>query len=203
MEVTVAHVRHDARRLIHLGSRPGIRLEPALEKDPAPHTARMTSVPAPVLRTAGFALAHACGSISIGGTLCTLAIIQQGERMTIGRYEAPSIPESIAAAHGHLADILADGHWAALVYDGYVTSSERARTDALVAEIILPVRMMAARITQAYRPARRLGLPVVVQQLRLIGDLILDAHLTDEDASTIEDGMREHRAGVRFLQGRM
>jgi hypothetical protein len=163
----------------------------------------MTSVPDPVLRTAGFALSHACGSIAIGGTLCTLAIIQQSERRTIGRYEAPSTPESIAAAYGHLADILADGEWAALVYDGHVTLRERARTDALVAEVMLPGGTIAARITQAYRPARRLGLPVVGQRLRLIGDLILDAHLTDGDASTIEAGMREHSAGDRFLRGRM
>ena len=167
------------------------------------HTARMTSVPAPVLRTAGFALAHACGSISLGGTLCTLAIVQQGERVTIGRYEAPTIPESIAAAHGHLADFLADGQWAALVYDGYVTTSERPRTDALLTEIILPGGTIARRITQSYRPGRRLGLPIIGRRLRLVGDLIIDSDLADDDTATIEAGMREHPAGERFLRGRM
>ena len=159
----------------------------------------MASVPVPVLRTAGFALAHGFASIGLGGTLCTLAFIQQGERVTIGRYEAPTIPESIAAAHGHLADVLGDGHWAALVYDGYVTSSERARTDALIAEVVLPGGEVAGRITQAYCPARRLGAPIVGRRLRLIGDLILDARLSDGDPSAIEAGMREHPSGDGLL----
>lgn len=163
----------------------------------------MTPVPAPVLRTAGFALAHACGSIGLGGTLCTLAIVQQGERVTIGRYEAPTIPESIAAAHGHLADILADGDWAALVCDGYLTTPERPRSDALVTEVILPGGTIAGRITQAYRPARRFGLPIIGRRLRLVGGLVLDAGLADGDSRTIESGMREHPVGDRLLRGRL
>ena len=52
------------------------------------------------LPTAGFALAHAVGSIQLGGTLCTLAfVVGDGER-TIFRYEARTIPESLAVMGG-------------------------------------------------------------------------------------------------------
>ena len=92
----------------------------------------------PVLRTVGWALAHAVGSIRLGGTLWTLAVGVDGDRRTIYRYEARTIAESIVAAYDHLANQLGAGAHAALVHDGYVTSLEQPRTDAFLVEILGP-----------------------------------------------------------------
>ena len=156
-----------------------------------------------MLQTVGFALAHALGSLRLGGTLCTLAVLQQADARSIGRYEAPSIPESIAAAHGHLTEALNEGHWAALVYDGFVTIPERGRTDALIAEVILPGGDVAGRVIQAYRRARRLGLPIIGRGPGLIGEAIIDPALDGGGAaSAIEAGFREHPSGSGLLRHR-
>jgi hypothetical protein len=156
-----------------------------------------------VLRTAGYALAHALGSVRLGGTLCTLAIIQSRDSFTLGRYEAPTIPVSVSIAIAHLTEELADGEWAALVYDGFVTIPGRDRTDAMMAEVILPGGVIAGRITQAYRPARRFGLPIVGQRLRAVGEPIADPALGGDRAiAAIEAGLLEHPDGARLLRQR-
>src|SRR5687768_5958081 len=89
------------------------------------------------LRLAGFALAHALGSIDGGDTLYTLAVVdREGTRQFI-RYDADSIPESIVGARRDLPTRLGSTGIAALVYDGYVTI-DRDRRDALMVELIAP-----------------------------------------------------------------
>lgn len=155
---------------------------------------------APVLRTAGYALAHAVGSIKVGGTLCTLAVGEAGGVRTLYRYEARSIVESLAAAHGHLAQQLDTGAHAALVYDGYVTSGDRGRRDALIVEILGPHAAPLGRIAQAYRPARRFGLPFIGRTCSVLGNPIIEDSVDHEDPEAeIYKGVREHPLGARLF----
>jgi hypothetical protein len=154
----------------------------------------------PALRVAGFALAHAVASIRFGGTLCTLAVIERGSHRSLVRFEAPSIPDSLAVAHAHLAGEVGDGAFAALVYDGYVTADEQERADALVAEIIGSHGVPLGRLAQRYVPARRFGLPVIGRRC-----IPLDAPVIDESidpgaaAAMVYAGVREHPFGARLF----
>jgi hypothetical protein len=167
----------------------------------APILAAMSTALTPALRNAGFALAHGIGSIKLGGTLCTLAVgITEGRR-TIYRYEARSIVESLAAAHGHLAHQIGTGAYAALVYDGFVTSSERERTDALMVEILGPHGLPMGRVAQAYEPGRRFGLPFVGRTCSVLGSLIIEEVIDHDDpASAIYEGIREYPYGARLFR---
>jgi hypothetical protein len=160
----------------------------------------MSTALTPALRNAGYALAHALGSIKLGGTLCTLAVGVADGRRTIYRYEARSIVESLATAHGHLADQIDTGAYAALVYDGFVTSSERGRTDALIVEIVGPHGIPLGRVAQAYQPGRRFGLPFVGRTCSVVGRLIIeDAIDHDDPTGAIRDGIRDHPYGARLF----
>jgi hypothetical protein len=154
----------------------------------------------PALRTAGFALAHAAGSIQLGGTLCTLAIVVAEEQHTLFRYEAPTIPDSVASAHEHLAGQIGDGAHGALVYDGFVTPTGEGRSDALVVEILGPGAALQGRLVQAYRPARRLGLPIVGRRFAGVGPPIIDESIEDGGAEAmVYDGARDHPFGARLF----
>ena len=108
------------------------------------------------LRLAGFALAHAVWSIEDGETLCTLALIERaGGGRELGRYEAPTIPDSLDAAFGDLEARLTGDDRAVLIFDGYITPEGGERTDALIADIFAPGMRHIGRIVQRYRPATR------------------------------------------------
>jgi hypothetical protein len=160
----------------------------------------MSTQLAPVLRTAGYALAHAVGSIRFGGTLCTLAIREAGGTRTVYRYAARSIVESLAAAHGHLAQQVDAGAHAALVYDGYVTSADHGRSDALIVELLGPHGAPLGRIAQRYRPARRLGIPLIGRTCAVRGTPIIEESVDCDDSETqIYRGVREHPFGTRLF----
>jgi hypothetical protein len=119
------------------------------------------------LRLAGMALAHALWSIEYGDTLCTLAMLEDGEGKSLARYEADSIPESLQGALTDLRERLTGGTFAAVVYDGYYTpdsGDERGeRRDALIVELLAATPPSASgntaaqvgRIAQQYLPGSR------------------------------------------------
>lgn len=57
-----------------------------------------------MLRLAGFALAHAAWSVEDGETLCTMAMVERDGKRELVRYEAPTIPDSVEAAHADLRE---------------------------------------------------------------------------------------------------
>ncbi len=125
---------------------------------------------ASALRTAGFALAHAIGSIEHGGALCTLAIVMPDdrERFDLYRYEGPSIPVSLIGARQDLERRINEGSHGALVYDGYFADSQRSRTDALFVDILGPGAVRLGRVIQTYRPGRLSALPFVGRRATVI-----------------------------------
>lgn len=154
----------------------------------------------PVLRDAGWALAHAMCSIELGGTLCTLAAVTFADTRTIYRYSAPSIPASLAGAYQHLTEELVPGAHAALVFDGFVSSSTQERTDALIVEILGPRAERLGTVTQAYVPGRRFGLPLVGRRLSLVGGLGIERSIDHDDPeSSIYEGVRQHPHGARIF----
>jgi hypothetical protein len=155
------------------------------------------------LRTGGFALAHAAGSVETGEPLCTLAFVASDDRRTWFRYEASSIPESVALAHGHLAEEVRDGAHAALVFDGTVTREDGTRTDAFLVEIIGPRGVRVGQFVQAYRAPRRRGLPLHLRatEIAILGRPIIEPSIGGDDAeAAILDGIREHRDGPRLFE---
>jgi hypothetical protein len=161
----------------------------------------MSTALTPALRNAGFALAHGIGSIELGGTLCTLALSVIEGRRAMFRYEARSVDESVAVARSHLADQIADGSYAALVYDGFVTTIERKRTDALIVEVLGPHGLPMGLVAQPYQPGRRFGLPFVGRTCSVLGSLIMVESIDHDDpASAIYEGIREHPHGARLFR---
>jgi hypothetical protein len=155
----------------------------------------------PALRTAGFALAHAAGSIWLGGTLCTLAVVNLDGQRQLFRYAAESIPESLQIAEEHLARNIGEGGCGALVYDGFVTLGDGRRSDALMVEIVGPGGVRMGRFVQPYWPARRLGLPVLGRAFAMAGRPIIDRSIESDDPETaIYSGAREHPFGARLLR---
>ncbi len=155
---------------------------------------------APALRTAGFALAHAIGSIRFGGTLCTLAIFENdGERILV-RYEAENIPASVANAHAHLGEVIGESGHGVLVYDGFMTPANGERSDALIVEILGPKGEQKGHFIQGYRPARRFGLPIVGRGCTVLGAPFIDESIEDDNAQeVIYDGVRDHPFGARLF----
>ena len=152
------------------------------------------------LRTAGYALAHAAGSIQLGRTLCTMAIVVSDGQHTIVRYESVTISESIAAAYAHLSEQLGDDAHAALVFDGFVRRPDEEHSDALVAEILGPGGLRHGRIVQAYRPSLRLGLPLIGRRWSALGPAILDESLNERGATErVFEGVRDHPFGARLF----
>ena len=168
----------------------------SLDPDPSPVSDRH-------FRLAGFALAHALGSIDGGGTLCTLAVVAlEGERALV-RFEAQSIPESIVLANRDLPARIGSTGMAALVSDGYVTI-ERVRHDALLVDLIMPGGITAATVIQAYRPGRfgpigllrAVGVPLP-GGLAVIGRPISESPLPPEALAALTHGLAEHPYGRR------
>jgi hypothetical protein len=161
----------------------------------------MTTELTPALRNAGFALAHAAGSIWLGGTLCTLAVVTLDGQRQLFRYAAESIPESIRIAEEHLASHIGEGGCGALVYDGFVTPDDGRRSDALMVEIVGPGGVRMGRFVQPYWPARRLGLPLLGRAFAIAGRPIIDWSIECDDPETaIFSGVREHPFGARLLR---
>ena len=102
-----------------------------------------------IIRLSGFALAHAAWSVCDGEALCTLAFTENNQERQLYRFEANSIPDSLNAARKELEQLEAGAHWV-LVFDGYFTSQEGEKQDALV---IQPsgARSLPSRIVQLYR----------------------------------------------------
>jgi hypothetical protein len=160
------------------------------------------------LRAAGFALAHALGSLDAdpGGTLCTLAYVERDKAANLFRYEAESIQESVALARRDLPARLGAGGCAALVYDGYVTQ-ERVRRDALIVELIDSSGKVLTRLTQAYRPARlralgllrALGMPLP-GRIEIIGPPTTEASLPAGASAALTDGLATHPFGRRIYR---
>ena len=153
------------------------------------------------LGTAGFALAHGIGSIRFGGTLCTLAWVVEPGRRTLVRYEAPSIPDSLVGAREHLAQAISEDGNAALVYDGFVTTAELGRIEPLLVDVLGPSAVRLGWFAQPYRPARRLGLPIIGSRLAVVGLPLLDESIEIEDAQeVIRGGILEHPSGTSILR---
>ncbi len=150
--------------------------------------------PAPALRLAGFALAHAVWSIEDGETLCTLAMIERvGGARELVRYEAPSIAASLDAAFGDLEERMRDGEYAALVFDGYVTLEGGERSDALVVDLFGPGGTVLGRIVQRYRPARRSRVPLSRPRgFALLAPPEAGDSLGDAADALVLEGAREH-----------
>ena len=157
------------------------------------------------LRTSGYALAHAAWSVESGETLCTLAFVGgQDEERQLVRYEARSIPESVAIASEDLNEQLRGSGHAALVYDGYQTPEGGERTDALLLDIVVAGGARVGRILQAYRAAKRSRLPFVgrARGFEILGRPIVDKSVSvneDEAVSLIIEGILEHPHGSRLF----
>jgi hypothetical protein len=159
------------------------------------------------LRLAGFALAHAAWSVEPGETLCTMAFVEkQGDGgQTLRRYEASTIPESVAMAYEQLAEDLDDGSFAILIFDGYVTPEGQARTDALLGEILGPRGVRLGRFVQAYRAARRPRLPFLGRSsaFEILGDPIVEDPLDEKTSlALIHEGIASHPEGTRLFRVR-
>ncbi len=158
------------------------------------------------LRLAGYALAHALGSIDGGGTLCTLAFVEREGKRELVRYEADSIPESIMMARGDLRTCLGTGGHAVLVYDGYVTIN-RVRHDALLVDLITPGGNVVGNLIQRYRPGRfgpvgllrALGAPLP-GGLTVVGQPIAEAPLPPGASVALTRGLADHRYGRRVYR---
>ena len=115
------------------------------------------------LRLAGMALAHAVWSIEDGETLCTMAMLQDGEKRYITRYEADTISDSVAEALADLKERLVDGAFAALVYDGFYTGDDGLRLDSLIVELLVAndpaesanTASQLGRLVQQYTPGKK------------------------------------------------
>jgi hypothetical protein len=155
------------------------------------------------LRLAGFALAHALGSIDGGHALCTLAFVDRDgdRRLDLVRYPAASIADSVATARSDLRTRTGSTGIAALVYDGYVTM-DRVRSDALIVDLVMPDGTVVANLIQRYRPGRfsllailrMVGIPMP-GGLRVVGEPIADPSLDGAGATALWEGLREHRYG--------
>ena len=157
---------------------------------------------ASALRTAGFALAHGIGSIERGGVLCTLAVVQPDDRQRVDlyRYEARSITEGLIGARQDLEQRIGDGSHGALVYDGYITTTDHPRTDALLVDILGPGAVRLGRVIQTYQSGRLLGLPVIGRRAT-----VLDAPRFEEPMEypgafgILMSGVMEHPDGARLF----
>jgi hypothetical protein len=160
--------------------------------------------PAEHLRLAGWALAHALGSVDGWGTLCTLAIVDHDGARQLVRYEAGSVAESIDAARVDLRSRLGPAGRAALVYDGYATL-DRVRTDAMIVELIGPGPRTLASLLQPYRPGRfrplallrAIGIPLP-GGVRVIGSPITESLLAPHSSDALTRGLAEHPYGRRM-----
>jgi hypothetical protein len=144
------------------------------------------------------ALAHALWSVEYGETLCTMAMLDDGERRVILRYEADSIPESVEQALADLKPRLVDGAVAALVYDGYYTPDDGERRDALIIELLAAnasgesanTASQLGRIAQQYEPGRRALLRK--SRARPIGKPSVIGPLPANAAHVVIEGAQEH-----------
>ncbi len=169
----------------------------AMNLGPEPH-ATMTEAH---LRLAGFALAHALGSIDGGGTLCTLAFVEREGQRELVRYEADSIPESIAMARSDLRNAMGSAGNAALVFDGYVTV-DRVRDDALLVDLITSGGTVVGTLVQRYRPGRfgavgllrALGVPLP-GGLAVVGQPISESPLPPDASVALTRGLADHPYG--------
>jgi hypothetical protein len=155
------------------------------------------------LRLAGFALAHALGSIDGGGTLCTLAFVEQDGARELVRYEADSIPESIVMARADLRTQLGSAGHAVLVYDGYATI-DRVRHDALLVDLIVQGGTTVAGLLQRYWPGRFgpaallrvLGVPIP-GGLAIVGRPYSESTLPPDASIALTRGLADHPYGLR------
>lgn len=155
------------------------------------------------LRLAGFALAHALGSIDGGGTLCTLAFVEREGGRELVRYEAESIPESIVMARADLRTQLGSAGHAVLVYDGYATI-DRVRNDALLVDLIAPGGTIVGSLVQRYRPGRfglvgllrGLGVPLP-GGLAVVGQPVAESPMPPYASVALTRGLADHPYGRR------
>jgi hypothetical protein len=121
--------------------------------------------------------------------------VRGGDRILI-RYDAPSVPESLALANIHLADEIAEGEYAALVYDGYATTGDQVRSDAFVAEILGAHGERLGRVVQTYQRARPFGLPVLGRGCTSFGEPSIEESTDHDDpVAAIYEGVRGHPSG--------
>ena len=144
----------------------------------------------PIIKLAGFALAHAAWSVSKGETLCTMAFTENGSNRQLFRFEADTIPESVEIGRQHLNDLQAELERWILVFDGYVTLGDE-KLDALVMQLWSHRPETLARIVQPYRPRTRL------RRFKVLGNPIFadSAGALREDANYQQwflDGVHEH-----------
>jgi hypothetical protein len=155
-----------------------------------------------LLLVAGFALSHALWSISDGGPLCTLALLDgppadrysdiavanvavsiRGQPYTLLRFEASSVEESIRQAHT-LLDGAGVRRWA-LAWDGYLTSQD-AREDAIFVE--LPD---GRKVAQRYQPRTMQAAFGPVGEALLVSDGRID-DLPEDLRAWLQQGIEAH-----------
>jgi hypothetical protein len=158
----------------------------------------MPALSNPHLNLAGMALAHAVWSIEDGETLCTMAMLQEGEERSVLRYEAETIAESVAEALADLKPRLVDGSFAALVYDGFYTGDDGVRRDALIMELLeanepgesANTAAQVGRIIQQYTPGKRSLFRKT--RVALVGRPIAIGELPEEAVRLVVEGALEH-----------
>lgn len=89
------------------------------------------AVPEPLADLAFFTLDHALSSISEGGALIPLVLLEDSNGRNAHRFVARSLEEGLAKAKKHVAK---DSNWrrAVLAYDGYLSLGDQ-RNDAIYA----------------------------------------------------------------------
>lgn len=151
----------------------------------------MTEIDTGLLDLAGFALAHAAGSVETGEPLCTFAMVAKSGKRELIRYEAASVTEGIQGAHSDVAARLRGEGFAVVAIDGFIVGKDGSRKDALILELLNAQSATVAVVFQAYRrgPFALEGRPVSPQQL-------LPAQF-----ERILTGARAHPEGVRLFPG--
>jgi hypothetical protein len=160
------------------------------------------------LRMAGMALAHAVWSIEDGETLCTMSMLEDadGER-SVTRYEADTIPESIEDALAELKDRLVDGAFAVLLYDGFYTSDDGEKRDALIGELLTATAPSATgntaaqvgRIVQQYMPGKKSFLRKT--RVKLLGAPFIRGNGSPETSAALIAGALEHEKVADLFEG--
>jgi len=100
---------------------------------------------------------HGINSVRDGGPLTPFVIIERAGERTLIRFHADTLEDSVAQAVARItAEPIAQGDRSLLVYDGYLTTQDAGRLDAIYAEA-LEADGTVAILAQRYKPKAILG----------------------------------------------
>ena len=102
------------------------------------------------------AIDHGINSVRDGGLLTPFVIIEREGDRSLVRFHADTLDDSVAQAIAKLTvEPITEGDRSVLVYDGYLTTPETGRMDAIFAEA-LEADGTVTIFAQRYKPKARL-----------------------------------------------